>query len=159
MAANFKIFAALAEESLSPWIWSSYREYKSRTLVIVSLPDKSREICCEYRRIDANFEHIYRDRSRTLGITDPAASIVINEWYREKLGITTQTETALDIRKTSGMIGNFRFYLTHPDRSMRFACHLAFVSVILGSIALVPQIGSFFALVGSVIKWISGVLK
>jgi hypothetical protein len=62
---------------------------------------------------------------------------VLNEWYREKLGINfTQTEHDFKVTTAENLYGHFKATFAHPQIVVRLAMKLAIISLILGIISL-----------------------
>lgn len=88
--------------------------------------------------IDRNFTNLYNQiGSKRLFISPQKNSLVMDSYYREKLGIE---ETAKDYDLTIKRVGkyaifnNLRYLREHPNNSIRIAYWLAVVAIIISII-------------------------
>ncbi len=137
---EFEIFAALHEESGSPWVWLALDGYRSRDIIQIRCPNSEQSISSEVRIIDANFISHYNGEGRR-HILEGAEPLVISEWYRKRLDICAPgNRVVLRVKKLSDWWGELTLYWHHPDRTVRLAVHLAILSVSLGLISLLIAI-------------------
>jgi hypothetical protein len=137
---KFKIFAALREDINNGHVWIKMENQnppKRRVVRITHLVNK-RKVFCEAIHIGDNFLAHYNQPGRAY-IREFGNSIVINEWYRVKLGILkTQSEEDLDIEIANGWWGRLWACLQHPQEVVRLAIWLGLLSVFLGFLGVVP---------------------
>ena len=95
---------------------------------------------CEKRILDKNYIKVYNNKSTTKRIDENKIeeSIVINAFYRNKLGIdNTQEIVKLKIVEANGCIDKYiRAPLHHPNSFVRMGIILGIISMILGVIGL-----------------------
>jgi hypothetical protein len=126
---QYEVFAALHEESASPWVWLSTPSFPSRTLVRIRHERKS--VWCDYRLIDKNFVTVYNERENTRKIQEPASAIVISDWYRSRLGVETGKSVRLEVVACDNWWCELNLYRHHPDRIGRLAASLGILSVLV----------------------------
>lgn len=136
---KFKILAALKEDINSPSIWVKDNDIATRTLAKVSNIQESKSVWVELQIIDGNFLKHYNSSSQRLNINDENC-LVVNQWYRNKLGIRSKEKFDLSIEPNSSPIAfpfrQMQAALNHPDSSIRICADLAIVSVVLGVFGL-----------------------
>ena len=146
MNIKLKVFASLSEDINNGWLWVPEHVVKNRSVVKIKdlEPDSGKSVFCEAIPIDENFISRYNKSELTHEIKDKKASIVINGWYRKKLGIweIQQEEQNFQITVADNCWGHIRASLHHPQNVVRLAVTLAIISVILGIMSLVLGIMS-----------------
>ena len=133
---KYRIFAALHSELNSGWIWLGSPALPSRCVVKITNPNNGRSVYCEALQIDNNFLGVYNrdDRCR---ITDKESALVINAWYRKRLGdFPTQSDQDLQIKPAKNLCGRIQVGRQHPQVVVRLANFLAMVSVTLAIISV-----------------------
>lgn len=146
------LFAALREDSQQGWIWLQNSGFPARSIIKITNPLNKKAVYCEALQIEENFLSLYNSQSHRKTITNPQSSIVINGWYRAKLGdLSTQTEVALKIQPCNSWWrrwwGCFRACTDHPQVVVRVAAWLGCISVGLGLFGIkdiIISIVSFF---------------
>lgn len=132
---QYEIFAALHEESNSPWVWFE-TDLDSRTIVKIHRPKVNRGIWCQVRVIDRNFLQIYNQPHRR-AINDPSTALVISDHYRSRLEIhQTGITVSLEVRQDASWCGELGLYRHHPDLVVRLAFKLGLLSVCLGIVSV-----------------------
>lgn len=138
------IYAALHEDSQQGWVWLNNPDYPPRAIVKITSLDKKSYVYCEALQIDHNFLTHYNQKPRK-HIHNPAESIVMNGWYRAKLGgIETGCETKLSIELANSYFNRLRACLLHPQLIARVAAWLGIISVVLGIVGVALGILSFW---------------
>jgi hypothetical protein len=131
-----KIFASLFEDAQQGWVWSNYCGLPPRSVVQITNASNGRSIWCESLVIDGNYLRRYNDGGR-IHIESPSEAIVMNEWYRSKLGYRTQeTVQAMTIAPANNLWGRFRACTDHPQVVVRVAAWLGFIGVVLGILGI-----------------------
>ena len=146
---RYKVFHAFREDINAGWLWISLdkdSERRQRGVVKVINPSKlngKRRIYCEALVIDENFRSAYNneDCSAKKGrheIKPDQAVIVLNEWYRDKLGVKPGEEVDLGITYPCKLNfwANFWACAYHPQVVVRIAAWLALISIVLGILSL-----------------------
>jgi hypothetical protein len=134
---NFTVYASLLEDINTGWVWLSNASFPPRCIIKITNPVARRSVYCEALQMDANFLAHYNQSPR-LHISDCASAIVMNEWYRAKLGsLNTQSVCRLDVEQANNVCGQLRACLQHPQIVVRLATWLAIMSLVLGAIGVV----------------------
>ena len=132
-----KLFAALREDMHQGWVWLQYPNLSARSIIKITNSTIEKSIYCEALQIDANFRDIYNQSPR-ITIDNSQTAIVINGWYRAKLGgLPTQENIPLTIQPCDSMCGHFMACVDHPQTVVRVAAWLGLISIILGFVGLV----------------------
>lgn len=132
---KFKIYASMNLESLEPWIWTNYDEIDSNGYITITNNSNGKKIKCFKRTIDNNFLNIYNQEGRTKIDSPKDKIIVINEYYRKKLGTETQQECQLSIKKARCFDRLF-LNLDHPNPQVQYGNQMAIWSLALGGLSL-----------------------
>lgn len=131
------VFASLSEDINNGWVWLPEAFIPKRIVVKVQNLDNKKCVYCEALPIGNNFVKRYNNADGTYKIEDPNSCIVLNEWYREKLGIdSTQIEQKFKVTLADNPFGHFRASFSHPQIVVRLAMELALIGLILGIISL-----------------------
>jgi hypothetical protein len=141
---NYIVFAALKDDINAGWVWVAKPDLPQRAVVRITNRKNDTTVYCEKLAIDDNFlvQYNYPQSSR-IKITDPTKSIVINEWYRSKLGnLSTQSEYDLQIDLAANLYGHVRSCIDHPQIVVRLATRLGLWSIALGVIGVVIGVAS-----------------
>jgi hypothetical protein len=152
---DYTVYAASAEEAGEGWIWFSNPDFRTRTLIRVEGPDKTRSIRCEARTLDQNFVNRYnakRSGDPQMALADLADAVFMSEWYRNALGgfaTTRRSGKTVRLRITRASVPWFcdlRAACDHPSVSVRLGVRLGVLGVWLGGIALTPVVLDEFAI-------------
>lgn len=137
-----KIYTSLREDVNQGWVWIGKPDLPERCVVKISNISNGEKVYCETLKIDDNFLNHYNCRENTLKINDKSKSIVINYWYRAKLGNIPQNEFVdLEITPYYGCCickcyANIMACIQHPQIIVRMAIWLGIISVALGIIGV-----------------------
>jgi hypothetical protein len=138
-----KLFAALHDDTNQGWIWLQDAQLPARCVIKITSPKNGKCIYCEALQIDTNFLRKYNQSPR-INITDPVSSLVINDWFRVKLGgLATQSDVPLTIKPSECWWGKFKACTDHPQIVVRVAAWLGAIGLILGIVGLVLGVLSF----------------
>jgi len=130
---KLKVFASLSEDINNGWVWVPESLVDERVVVRIKNKESGKVVFCEALQIGNNFLSRYNTNNRTHPVTDIDGSIVINEWYRKKLGITvTQTEVKFEVTKKDNPWGHLNATLQHPQIVVRLSMELAILGFVLG---------------------------
>ena len=133
---KLKVYAALSEDINNGWVWLPQNVVAARNVVKIFYPTTGKTLFCEALSIGFNFKKRYNEQAK-YKIKDPNSAIIINEWYRHKLGILkTQEIENLEISPFDNWWGKLRAALHHPQTAVRLATTLGIISVALGIVAL-----------------------
>lgn len=140
MGTDFKIFAALHEDISAPYVWLTERPEMSRPLATLTNCRNRKKVVCQILKIDDNFRARYHKSNRTLPLPENSPVAVMNEWYRDCLGLHKGENAEIHVKpvcKCVGWFAQLRAAFSHPDQNVRLAADLAIVSVVLGIIGLI----------------------
>ena len=134
-----RIYSALHEDIADGFVWLKQQDLSPRSIVKITFKHngRSRSVFCEALQFDCNFLNVYNDeRSRRARIDSPESSIVLNHWYRAKLGAEAPLETLkeypLEVVSANSPWGKWRACRHHPQIVVRIAAWLGFWSFVLG---------------------------
>ena len=134
---KLRVFASLSEDINDGWVWLPESVVPKRVVVEIRNFDNKKSVYCEALPIGKNFVKRYNRSDDTTEIKNSDSCIVLNEWYREKLGIdSTQTEHEFKVTTADNPYGHFRASLAHPQIVVRLAMQVAIVGLVLGIISL-----------------------
>lgn len=139
---KYKIFAALHDELNAGWVWIRSSNLSSRCIVKIRNPQNRKKVYCEALQVDDNFLKKYNDSSR-FHIVDSSPALVINSWYRKRLGdFSTQSCQDLEITPANRLWGKIWACLHHPQVIVRIATYLGLLSILLGFFSIVLAVWS-----------------
>ena len=134
---QYKIYAALKEDIDSGLVWIVSPQVDQRPIVCIKNKTTGKKVYCEALRIEPNFERIY-ECGRTLKLDTTKNPLVINEWYRKKLNLSsTKANEDLEITVESGIKPRLYAVFQHPQLVVRVACTLGVISVVLGILGII----------------------
>jgi len=129
---KYRIYASLNDEINAGWIWIGTPTLPSRCIIRICNLANGKKVYCEALQIEDNFTNRYNKDGRCT-INDAKSSMVINAWYRKKLGdLATQTDQDLDITSADNWWGKVRSCVQHPQVIVRIGTWLGIISVGLG---------------------------
>ena len=130
-----KIYAALEDDMGEGFVWLQKTDLPPRC--IVKITNNQRSVYCETLQFDANFLKRYNHGPR-FNIGDTEHSIVMNGWYRARLGgLMTQGDYPLEIMAADSWRGKLLACMDHPQIVVRVAIWLGILSVALGVVGAV----------------------
>jgi len=133
---RYKVYAAAVEDINSGWVWVSERAVSSRSVVKILNVDTKKSVYCEALAIDENFRKWYHSDGR-FEITPTEDAVVLNQWYRNKLGeIATQSTYDLSISVRDDCVGHLWACLQHPQIVVRLSTRLGLLGLLLGAIGV-----------------------
>jgi len=129
---------SLAEDINNPFIWFSELPCNSREIVKLINMDSSKSVWCEVVKASDNFIERYNCNERTFNVEKKTPFLVVNQWYRNNLGLVKNEQSNIKISHTSTpkLLKQFLASYDHPDNTVRLAVILAFISITLGIIGL-----------------------
>ena len=132
-----KIYSAFREDSHQGWVWLQMPNLPARSIVKIKNTENGKSIYCETLQIDRNFLTFYNKLPR-IEITNPQNTLVINGWYRAKLGgLNSQTDIEITVTPFNSWYGKFMACIDHPQTIVRVAAWLGAISVALGILGLI----------------------
>lgn len=133
----FKLSASLREDTQQGWVWLQDTSLPARSIVKIKNPANGNVVYCEALKIDKNFLSAYNQSPR-ITISSPESALVINGWYRAKLGgLSTQSDISLNIKPSNCWRGKFKACTDHPQIIVRVAAWLGAIGLFLGIVGLV----------------------
>jgi hypothetical protein len=124
---EYKIYASLFSESRTGRVWNN-EKLNNRLIKIINV-ENNKSVIVSNRRIDSNFEKKYNQKPR---FNLEESSLVMDEFYRNKLGIfSTQEIKLLTISPVAKwqIWYNLRYLYEHPDDVVRITFWLAIISI------------------------------
>ena len=136
----YKVLASTRLDMNKGWVWVTDKVYPQRSVIQIKNNKNGQSIYCECLEIDKNFKKEYNQSPR-IHIQDNQDTIIINAWYRERLGdIETKKIHDLKIKKVNNWWGKFRANIGHPQIIVRLATWLAIISIGLGLFSVILTI-------------------
>jgi len=133
---RLKIYPSLYEDISSGWIWIGERKPILRAVIRIRNKETKKSIYCEALRLDEIYRKKYEKKTGNL-IDSPEKTLVINEWYRQRLGnLETHNEYDLEIKYKVKILGRLKAIMGHPQAAIRIASWLAFISIVIGIVSL-----------------------
>jgi hypothetical protein len=133
----YKVYASLRQDLNEGFVWLKKPDLPTRCLVKIRNASNRRSVFCEALQFESNFLSQYNQPPRTT-IADEDLSIVINAWYRARLGgLEPHKEYPLEITRVRSWWGRMRACMHHPQNVVRVAVWLGLVSVGLGIIGVI----------------------
>ncbi|WP_156915768.1 hypothetical protein [Desulfatirhabdium butyrativorans] len=131
-----KLFASREEDAHQGWVWLQNANIPERCIVKITNPANKKRIYCEALQIENNFLSGYNQPPRHF-ITDPASSLVINGWFRNRLGnLQSQNNIPLIIKPCHSWWAQFKACTNHPQIIVRLAARLGGISLFLGVLGI-----------------------
>lgn len=141
---KLQVFAAAYEEAQQGWVWLCDKDLPPRSVVKIRCNKTHKSVYCEALQMESNFLSFY-NQNRRIHITDTEHSIVINGWYRTKLGILkTQEDIDFDITAENNLCGRMKVCFDHPQVIVRMAAKLSLWSLVLAIVAVFPELIRLF---------------
>ncbi len=136
VSLKLKTYAALSEDINNGWVWLPESIVTTRNTVKISNLATRKSVFCE--ALPAGDNYLKRHAKQAgYKIEDKSSAIIINEWYRTKLGIIkTQEIEHLEIVPCDNLCGQLRASLEHPQNIIRIASKLGILSVVLGILGI-----------------------
>ncbi|HKT32302.1 MAG TPA: hypothetical protein VJS89_07415 [Gammaproteobacteria bacterium] len=138
------VYASLHTDLDSGYIWFAHLDIKSvRSVFKIQNANNGKNVFAEILKIDDNFRRQYQN-SQTLEKIDWQRAVIINSWYRNKLGIEkTNCNVKLQITKSKPW-GGVCASLHHPNVSIRIGTWLGLIGISLGVLGIALGLLSLF---------------
>ena len=134
---KYKVLASLRDEMNQGWVWSTNSSFNVRSIVKIINLENKKSIHCEHLQIEDNYINTYNDNHKRYKIKKDNKTIIVNAWYRDKLGnIETKKYHNLELKAASSLWGKFQANINHPQVVVRMATWLSIISVLLGIIGV-----------------------
>ena len=143
---EYNIKASTVEDALENWVWTN--DETANGFIRINNPENNKSITVFKRTIEDNFISFYNSKN-TIKITDPDKPlIVINEHYRNELGLVKNKVCKLNIKKAGFIDIHINSNWKHPNHtvsqsykisiiSLFISLFLGLISIILGVISLI----------------------
>lgn len=141
---NFAIRPTLAVDTNEGCVWVSHYGGKSRQAVRLTALETGDVTYAELRLIDKNFVDYYNDEAYSqIDLATP--TMVVGQWYRNKLGFLKIGSTAeIEIAEMWEPLAAYMACKHHPQTVVRVSTWLGVIGVALGVIALIPLVRDIF---------------
>ena len=133
------VFASVESHSRNAYGWI----YQKIDAPLVKVKYGKKSVVLSYRQIDRNFEQLYNREGRLNLILNQ--SIVLEQYYRNILGVTTQTEYDFIIEPAKGLLNNLRFLRNNVNDTTRITYWLAMFSLWISIIFSIAGLVAEFA--------------
>ena len=127
---KFKILASMYSESMEGWIWTNYNKPCTNGYILIKNPLNGKKVKCFKRMVDPNFLKRYNEDGKRCKINEGEDVIVMNEYYRNKLEITTKSEHELILKKICFLQYPFLNW-SHPNPQVQFPNRATLIAMIL----------------------------
>lgn len=132
--------ASTFEDINSGYIWGvGFKNIRHKDIVRLRNPSNNRKVWVEYLSGDNNFYKNYNDRDKTIDIDPSKKTLILSEYYRDKLGLKKGDDIQVDIGIydiVPAILKSPLAAVNHPDSTVRLAIFLGSVSIVLGIISL-----------------------
>ncbi len=136
MKENVKILASRKTDAMEGWAWICPTLITENGFYKIINKSTKKEVTCYLRIIDDNYISEYKT-GNTLTLKKDDKSIVLNEFYRKKIGVeNTNTKFSLEIKKAGWYFEYLSFEFSHPNPYVRQSSRLTLISFCIGIIAL-----------------------
>jgi hypothetical protein len=144
---QYRILVSLTDDMDKSVAWVQNSDIVERCIGSIRNATSRRRVWLELRAVDANYRKNYGDRPVTVAIRVNEPTLVLNEWYRRRLGVDTNGQHDLDIKEFTGnlvmrLLRGFQIGFGHPDSNVRCATQAALIGLFLGGLGLVLGIVS-----------------
>ncbi|WP_318411064.1 hypothetical protein [Photobacterium leiognathi] len=142
---DYYVLASLAEDINSGWCWVKGSDVSNRSLIQIKNNANGKSIVCEALSVDRNFEEKYRNAissKMNKHLLDRSNVILMNAWYREKLGIVkTQSNHNLQISFVTKwcICKRIKACTMHPQVAVRLSTWLGLIGIFVGTVSLIPS--------------------
>lgn len=141
MKTQYLIKASTIEDSMENWFWTNVDSIRG-TVKIIN-PSNKKSVILFKRTIDENFINFY-DSKKTIKIRESKRPlIIINEYYRFKLGIEKNKEYDLEIKNVSYFGKIFNSNWEHPNPTISLSYKTTLISVLLSIVSILLGLISF----------------
>ena len=139
---KYTIRPSISEEALDSWIWTNDESLTFKGFIVIKNPVNKKSIRTFKRTLDKNYEKIYNDRGTCeINLNSDTKYLVINEYFRDVLGIEKHQEVELEIKRAKFCEKIF-IHWTHPNPTVQIAFRASTISILISLIALALTIYS-----------------
>jgi hypothetical protein len=133
----YTVYASIHSAARSGDIW--HYEHNIKTRLIRVKPNNGKTIIASNRIIDLNFENLYNSskRRKMLAINKIPEPIIMDEFYRKRLGIQeTGVTVQLSVTPAKWYDG-ISYLLRHPNDAIMLASYVGIIGTIVGIISII----------------------
>lgn len=151
---KLRVFASRAEDVHSGHIWLPERIVRQwagqRTgqRIVVKIRNVNSEsgkfVFCEVVSMGNDFVRNYNNSEYRIHIDDKKNSVVMSEWYRDKIGVKSQEFYNFEIRQACRLQSGMHASFDHPQVVVRAAVTLGAISVVFGAVGFVLGVLGLF---------------
>ena len=144
MKRKLKVFASTRDDIHAGVVWMDSKTTIVRPIVKITNIANGKKIYCELMKIEGAFKKFYNQKgSGRLTITDTSKAIVLNNWYRNKLGIReTQIQVDLEIdQPVFSLLSKFFACVQHPQIVVRMSMWFSTIGLGLGILSVIISLG------------------
>jgi hypothetical protein len=132
-----KVYASLFEHINDGFVWLKRPGLPARCVVKITNTQTKDYVFCEALQIDENFLIRYNS-DRRISIEQPESSVVMNGWYRKRLGnLETNHDYPLHIKSADSLWCKVQASMHHPQNVVRIAIWLGIISCGLGLLSII----------------------
>lgn len=130
---RYRILASLNSDSKQGFVWitDSTKELGNDFIQITN-PENKTKIITSIRSIDDNFISVYNTNKRTINIRSYEPTLIINEYYRNKLGVRSKEYKNLIVEKVDHFGGLLTSTFYNPDQFKRVPLIMVLISLTFG---------------------------
>jgi hypothetical protein len=137
MITRVRVYVSLPEHTNEGFVWLKAPTLPQRSVVRLGNPSTGESAYCEVLQIDENFQRIYNSSEWRIKIDAAESAIVMNQWYRKRLGLQPQQDYSLEVDPRNRWFGRIRACMQHPQNVVRVAVWLGVISVATALVGLV----------------------
>lgn len=142
---KYTIRPSISEEALDSWIWTNDESLASKGFIVIKNPVNKKTIKTFKRTLDENFVKIYNDKDTyKIDLKSDTKYLVINEYFREILGVGKNQELELKIGRATFLQKLFIIHWTHPNPTVQIANRATTISILISLIALALTVYSIW---------------
>jgi hypothetical protein len=137
---KYFIRPTLSGESLEPWVW--VEDNSINGFIRIENLDNGKIIRTYKRTIDKNFVKVYNEK-RTINflkLNSNQLSLIINEYYRNKLGLEPNQHVNLVVKNEKWYYKIIRVHWGHPHPTVQYTNRVTIISFIVGIIGIALSI-------------------
>ncbi len=140
---TYQIMPTIAEESLESWIWTNDTNVSTNGFIVIHNPKNGKSIKTFKRTIDNNFVKNYATHNTNeIELDNGKKYLIINEYFRIILGVQSNSEMLLEIKRANCFQKLLLIHWSHPNPTVQFGNRATIFSIIVGAIALLLTIFS-----------------
>jgi len=143
--SNYNVIPTFWDETLESWVWLN--DNTENGFVVIENLNNGKRIKTYKRTIDNNVIDRINERSKTsciVNFKDCKNLLIINEYYRKKLGLNVGCINNLKIKNANCIERLLLIPWDHPNPIVQYANRSSLIAIILGLIALILTVVTLF---------------